>query len=313
MAKRKVQFETFNDGVCSLWQLARGKAPVPLQKNIRFRKRTVGERRNFDAEQNGHTIQMLIRVPRMDFVKTGTFVTIGARQFNETQADFSDKTAEMAERVAPVVNEVKEGVNELVDVLLEATEGADYEGMASGVSAGFGILKDIVKFLVDNGSTVTGIIVAIVGGLVALKGISFVSKITGALKGVTTLTGAMSGLVEVFPALSGAFSFLSNPIGIAVAAIGAIIAAVIYLWNTNEDFRDAVIAIWEGIKTAASDFCKGIAEKWDNLKDGAKDIASAIGSAWSDAMEGIKTAASVGMDALSNAAGGSTVYIGKEV
>lgn len=213
---------------------------------------------------------------------------------NETQADFSEKTAEMAERVAPVVNEVKEGVNELVDVLLEATEGVDYEAMASGVSAGFGILKDIVKYLIDNGSTVTGIIVAIVGGLVALKGMSFVSTIMGALKGVTTLTGAMSGLAGAFPALGGAFTFLSNPVGIAVAAIGAIIAVVIYLWNTSEEFRAAVIAIWEGIKAGVSTVCQGIAALWTGLIDGLK----ALGAGFVQVYDGIKAAAAFGLDAL---------------
>lgn len=213
---------------------------------------------------------------------------------NETQADFSDKAAEMAERVAPVVNEVKEGVNDLVDVLLEATEGVDYEGMASGVSAGFGVLKDIVKFLVDNGGTVTGIIVAIVGGLVALKGMSFVTTITGALKGVTTITGAMSGLAGAFPALGGAFAFLSNPIGIAVAAIGAIIAAVIYLWNTSEEFRAAVIAIWVGIKAGVSTVCQGIAALWTGLINGLK----ALGAGFVQVYDETKAAAAFGLDAL---------------
>ena len=86
MAKKKVQFEAFTDGVCSLWQLDGNKKPVLLLRNVRYRERTVGERRNFDAEQAGHTIQMLIRIPRMDFVKVGVFVTIGNQQYKVLQA-----------------------------------------------------------------------------------------------------------------------------------------------------------------------------------------------------------------------------------
>ena len=241
---------------------------------------------------------------------------------NETQADFSDKAAEMAERVAPVVNEVKEGVNELVDVLLEATEGVDYEGMASGASAGFGVLKDIVKFLVDNGSTVTGIIVAIVGGLVALKGMSFVSTITGALKGVTTLTGAMSGLAGAFPALGGAFAFLSNPAGIAVAVIGAIVAAVIYLWNTSEEFRAACVAIWEGIKNAFATICQGIAALITGVVNGFKEFGAGILLVYGEikngggikgivaaTMTGIQEAQTFGLDYLDTLTGGKLTSI----
>lgn len=86
MAKKKVKFETFPDGICSLWQLDKAKKPIRLRKNVRFRERTVGERRNFDADQAGHTIQMLIRIPGTDIAKSGTFVTIGKRQFKVLQA-----------------------------------------------------------------------------------------------------------------------------------------------------------------------------------------------------------------------------------
>ncbi len=86
MEKKKVQFETFNDGACSLWQLDKEEKPVLLLAGVRFQERTVGIKRNYEAEQNGHTIQKLIRIPRMDFIKVGVFVVIEGQQYTVLQA-----------------------------------------------------------------------------------------------------------------------------------------------------------------------------------------------------------------------------------
>lgn len=85
MAKKKVSFEAFVSGACSLWQLGEDGKPALLLGNVRYKERTVGERRNYDAEQAGHTIQRLIRIPRADFVAPGVFVTIGDRQYRVLQ------------------------------------------------------------------------------------------------------------------------------------------------------------------------------------------------------------------------------------
>lgn len=84
--KPKTQFESFLDGLCSFWQLDVDRNPVKLLEGIRFQKRVIGVKRNYCAEQAGHNVEMLIRIPRTDLVVRGTFVVIGQQQFQVLQA-----------------------------------------------------------------------------------------------------------------------------------------------------------------------------------------------------------------------------------
>ena len=44
---------------------------------------------------------------------------------------------------------------------------------------------------------------------------------------------------------------MANPIAIVIAAIAALVAAFVYLWNTNEEFRQFWIRLWNEIKEVA--------------------------------------------------------------
>jgi tape measure domain-containing protein len=80
-----------------------------------------------------------------------------------------------------------------------------------------------------------------------------IKKIPGAFdnakSGIGTLaqtigTTLWSGLQKI-----GAF-IAANPFILVIAAITAVVAAIIYLWNTNEGFRNAVIGTWNAISGA---------------------------------------------------------------
>ena len=45
----------------------------------------------------------------------------------------------------------------------------------------------------------------------------------------------------------------ANPVLLIAAAIAALVAGFIYLWNTSEEFRNFWIGLWEGIKKCS--FC----------------------------------------------------------
>jgi tape measure domain-containing protein len=58
-------------------------------------------------------------------------------------------------------------------------------------------------------------------------------------------------------------AFLANPIGIVVAIIAVLVAAIIYLWTTNEGFRNAMIGIWNKIVQMFKDSAKWITDTWN--------------------------------------------------
>lgn len=87
---------------------------------------------------------------------------------------------------------------------------------------------------------------AVLGYMVAIKVLSIVTMVLSfakslitAVKMVKSLSGAMAILNTVF---------MMNPIGLIIGAIGALVGAFIYLWNTSEGFRNFWISLWEVVK-----------------------------------------------------------------
>ncbi len=66
--------------------------------------------------------------------------------------------------------------------------------------------------------------------------------------GVSAICGAVSKASGLFKGLSGVVGAITSPIGITVAAIAAVVAIIVVLYNKCEWFRDAVNAIFEYIK-----------------------------------------------------------------
>lgn len=111
-------------------------------------------------------------------------------------------------------------------------------------------------------------VLAVVGPLLLIVG-TFMSKIVAIREGIamlralnivgTLIAPIKTGLLmlktlildSLIPALSSLWAFLlANPIVLVVAAIAALVAGFIYLWNNCEGFREFWINLWETIKTA---------------------------------------------------------------
>lgn len=111
-------------------------------------------------------------------------------------------------------------------------------------------LRDAVQFI--TGSVVPGItwLVENFDSIAPVLAIAAVAM--GSFAAVANIVPVISGVTSAISALSGGMAFLASPIGIAAVAVAGVAAALVYLWNTNDGFRDAVTSAWNAISGAVT-------------------------------------------------------------
>lgn len=96
-------------------------------------------------------------------------------------------------------------------------------------------------------------------------------------KAATLATAAAQGVVKAATlAWTGVQKVLNivltaNPIGLVIAAIGALVTAVIYAYNNCEGFRKIVNKVWEAIKPLATAIMNGLAKAFEWLVEKCKE------------------------------------------
>lgn len=80
--------------------------------------------------------------------------------------------------------------------------------------------------------------------------------ISGVVKAIQAYQAANEGATIAQAALNLVMN--ANPIGIVITAVAALVTAIVALWNTNEDFRNAIISAWGKIKDTISSAVKAI-------------------------------------------------------
>ena len=110
-----------------------------------------------------------------------------------------------------------------------------------------------------------GKVISVVGTL--MQAIAKIPKILGSIKnGFSAVTGALKVSTAGFAA--------------AVGVIALLAAAFVHLWQTNEDFRNKIISIWEQIKGTFTELTQGITDRLNALGFDFESFADVLKAAW---------------------------------
>ena len=131
-----------------------------------------------------------------------------------------------------------------------------------------------------------GLIVAALGPLLVIIG-TLISKVGVAMQGFVKLATGVKKLgvavkagTGVFGKLGAALGGISGPVLAIIAVIAVLVAAFKHLWDTNEEFRNAITGIWEGIVSKIQAFCQGIVDRLNALGFDFGSIVDVLKSLW---------------------------------
>lgn len=139
-----------------------------------------------------------------------------------------------------------------------------------------------------------GLIVAAIGPALVIIG-----KVITAVGTITTGVGGLVGFVggtvvplitgTIMPALSGLWALmLANPISIVIAAIAAIVAAFVLLWNKCKGFRNFWINLFSSVKSTVVDAKNNVLSTFDGIKNGISSRIEGAKNSVHNAIENIK-------------------------
>lgn len=164
-----------------------------------------------------------------------------------------------------------------------------------------GKVKDFVDWLREGSGgaeTLKGVVVGLAAAFAAYKAVVFATE---------TATKAVAAAQAILNAVMSA-----NPIGLVIAAVTALVAAFIYLWNNCEGFRNFFIEMWDKISSVATNAWNGIKnvfsnvgawfrDKWQEAYSAVTGVFSKIGSFFSGVWNSIKNTFSNLGTAIGNA------------
>lgn len=133
-----------------------------------------------------------------------------------------------------------------------------------------------------------------------------VGKVISAVGTTMTLVPKLAGVINVVKSAFAALNatMLANPIVLIIAAVAALAAAFIYLWNNCEEFRQFWIDLWESIKEIAVAVWEALKvffkAAWEAIKTTATTVWNAIKDFFSGLWEGIKNVFMTVVNAISS-------------
>ena len=199
---------------------------------------------------------------------------------------FDNLLIQLGERLTPYIRKFADFLTEITSKLASMSDEQFDKIIKIGTAiAVLGPALSILgKFI-----TLFGGLVKVIGKIRDVGGIlkvmskaftSFSTSIVNVGEAFKLAKAGYIGFATQTSTLGALLGSITAPMIALVAAIGAVIAAFVHLWQTNEEFRNNIIAIWDGLKEKFAEAGQKIVDAFNSLGFEFESFVDILKAAW---------------------------------
>ena len=199
-------------------------------------------------------------------------------------AVFDNMRAAVARGIESVIKAIDEGlsnaglpeIKEIIAGIGDAFESG-LKRAAESIPGLIGEIKNFIETIQPFIPLIVGLVSAFATWKTIMTVVPIIAKVASGIKMVVSAISMVKTAEGAFALLKTGIAALGGPVTLVIAAIGALVGVLIYLWNTNEDFRNGVINIWNGI---VSFFTETIPAAWNSVCEFFAGIPQFFSDLW---------------------------------
>ena len=258
---------------------------------------TVGALSQIENETERDTLAMTLFGKSAD--ELAGVIDDGGAALKELGAQAEDLGVIIPQEDLDRANELNDTLDQLKAEVLPTIASLGVE-IADAIMPYIPAIREAIEKVLEALRNISPTTLTIIAGVLALT--AAISPLFSVLSGVT---GAISALTSGAGALGGVLGGLSAPILAVVAVIGVLVAAFMHLWNTNEEFRNKVMATWDEIRAKFDSFGQGIVDRLNAMGFDFENFSEVVTTIWNTLCDFLAPVFTSTFDAIAAVLGGA--------
>ena len=149
-------------------------------------------------------------------------------------------------------------------------------------------LNGLAGWISNHPDLFQALVAGLIAAFAAFQAAKIPSLIQGVIRSLMPMGKIFTKVSGIFAKFSGAISFLTSPLGIAVVAIGAVVAAGILLYKNWDKIKAFAKKLWKNLSKTFKSIKENVVQNVDKIISKVKEIPKKIKEFFKGKIEGVK-------------------------